>query len=215
MSNWEREVLNANQIKYAAMDAWASLLVYRALATRPMIDASNLTPYVCDPCPEPVDSSDDESSSSDEEDRGENEEYLDEEHDEEHIEDAVVDTGTLTRQSRQIMRPTSLSFEEQVVWERHMGGMTIDEICADTEDVHSSVMGNLVNAIRKGYAFYFDLLCIPEHLTLYFNDHVVLHGSVPKLADFSEFAQVDAKRCASTLIALTVKLARDREFESC
>ena len=39
MSNWEREELNESQIKYAAMDAWASLLVYRALMKRDVVES--------------------------------------------------------------------------------------------------------------------------------------------------------------------------------
>ena len=54
-------------------------------------------------------------------------------------------------------------------------------------------------------------MCVPEHLTLYFNDFVTLNGKAPPSATFASFAGLDEKACRAFLIALAVKWARDRE----
>ena len=64
MSNWERDALNPDQIKYAAMDAWASLLAYRALKSIALLDSVHGAGYECEPLPEPVVSSEDEDEES-------------------------------------------------------------------------------------------------------------------------------------------------------
>lgn len=219
MSNWEREELNENQIKYAAMDAWASLLVYRALMERDVVHLMGDEPYAHDPLPDHVESSDDDESSD--EDESLDEDVASEDEDEDiALEDENAnrerggdDKGELSPQSKNAPESIELTDEQRAAYERHMSGLSIDAIAEATSAESTVVFEHLVTAMRKGCSFYFDLLSIPDHLKLFFDDHVTLNGGgVPKVSDFVNHAQLERRRATLTLVALTVKLARDREF---
>jgi len=220
MSNWEREELNENQIKYAAMDAWASLLVYRALMKRDLVESFGGEPYECDPLPDPVESSDEEVEDEDEdEDEDEANAFVGDDEDDEEPTDVVFDDagdkGELSAQSARVGE-IELTDTEREVYEKHMAGASLDDIATTTDTDRIVVFSTLLSAMRKGCAFYFKLLCIPEHLTLFFDDHVMLNGALPKANDFVEYAKIDDERkCKLMLIALTVKLAREREQQQC
>lgn len=220
MSNWEREELNENQIKYAAMDAWASLLVYRALMERDVVHLMGDEPYAHDPLPDPVESSDDDEESSDE-DESLDEDVASEDEDEDialeeenaRRERGDDDKGELSPQSKNAPESIELTDEQRAAYERHMSGLSVDAIAEATSAESTVVFEHLVTAMRKGCSFYFDLLSIPDHLKLFFDDHVTLNGGgVPKVSDFVDHAQLERRRATLTLVALTVKLARDREF---
>ena len=218
MSNWEREELNENQIKYAAMDAWASLLVYRALMERDVVHLMGDEPYAHDPLPDPVESSDDDESSDEDESLDEDVALEDEDEDialeEENANcERGDDKGELSPQSRNAPESIELTDEQRAAYERHMSGLSVDAIAEATSAESTVVFEHLVTAMRKGCSFYFDLLSIPDHLKLFFDDHVTLNGGgVPKVSDFVNHAQLERRRATLTLVALTVKLARDREF---
>ena len=102
------------------------------------------------------------------------------------------------------------------MYAKHIAGASLDDIATTTDTDRIVVFSTLLSAMRKGCAFYFKLLCIPEHLTLFFDDHVMLNGALPKANDFVEYAKIDDERsCKLMLIALTVKLAREREQQQC
>ena len=111
--------------------------------------------------------------------------------------------------------PAVLEFLVEV-YAKHIAGASLDDIATTTDTDRIVVFSTLLSAMRKGCAFYFKLLCIPEHLTLFFDDHVMLNGALPKANDFVEYAKIDDERsCKLMLIALTVKLAREREQQQC
>ena len=97
MSNWEREELKEEQIKYAAMDAWASLLVYRALRARDLSAWHGDEAYEYDPLPEPMESSEEELAEEDDEDDDEDDEerFVEDEDIDEDVEDAIDGEGTV------------------------------------------------------------------------------------------------------------------------
>ena len=219
MSNWEREELKEEQIKYAAMDAWASLLVYRALRARDLVHSYGDEPYECDPLPEPMESSEEELAEEDDEDDDEDEEerFVEDEDIDEDVEDAIDGEGTvedakgeLSAQSKRAS-DIDLTQTEKSLYDRHMSGESVRDMAAADELEEPAVLNALIAIVRKGCAFYFDLMCVPEHLTLYFNDFVTLNGKAPPSAAFASFAGLDEKACRAFLIALAVKWARDRE----
>jgi hypothetical protein len=215
MSNWERETLSEDQIKYAAMDAWASLLVYRALMERDVVESFEGEPYECDPLPDPAETSDEEEE--EEEEGDESNVFIEDEEDDDELGDAVFDDdkGELSAQSVRASE-IELTEPEREVYEKHMAGASLDDIATTTDTDRVIVLSTLLSAMRKGCAFYFKLLCIPEHLALYFDDHITLNGALPKAKDFVEYAKLDDERsCKLMLVALTVKLARDREQQQC
>jgi Ribonuclease D len=73
-ANWEREELKEEQIKYAARDARASLLVYRAQRARDLGHSNGDEPNESDPLPEPTESSEEELAEEDDEDDDEDDE---------------------------------------------------------------------------------------------------------------------------------------------
>ena len=219
MSNWERDALNPDQIKYAAMDAWASLLAYRALKSIALLDSVHGAGYECEPLPEPVVSSEDEDEESEDDEASE-------ERKEEKAEDLASDDdddvgydddeeegarGEMTMQSTRVAM-IDLTTEESLVYDKHVAGQTLSAIAEDNAMDFQDTMDALVMAIRKGCSFYFKLLEIPPHLTSYFYEHVSAHGAPPKLVNFTErAAEMSAARAKSSAIALALKLARERE----
>ena len=216
MSNWERETLDADQIKYAAMDAWASLLAYRALKSIALLDFVVGPGYECDPLPEPVLSSEDEAESEDDEDDEDEDKAADVESDEEDVdvddeEEEEDARGEMTMQSTRVAM-IDLTSEESFVYEKHIAGQTLSAIAKDNGMDFQDAMDALVMAIRKGSSFYFKLLEIPADLTSYFYEHVRAHGAPPKLAHFVERGpELSAARAKSSAITLAHKLARERE----
>ena len=129
--------------------------------------------------------------------------------------DDAVDKGELSAQSARAGE-IELTDTEREVYAKHIAGASLDDIATTTDTDRIVVFSTLLSAMRKGCAFYFKLLCIPEHLTLFFDDHVMLNGALPKANDFVEYAKIDDERsCKLMLIALTVKLAREREQQQC
>jgi hypothetical protein len=176
-------------------------------------------PYAHDPLPDHVESSDDDESSD--EDESLDEDVASEDEDEDiALEDENAnrerggdDKGELSPQSKNAPESIELTDEQRAAYERHMSGLSIDAIAEATSAESTVVFEHLVTAMRKGCSFYFDLLSIPDHLKLFFDDHVTLNGGgVPKVSDFVNHAQLERRRATLTLVALTVKLARDREF---
>jgi len=215
MSNWERGELKEEQIKYAAMDAWASLLVYRALRARDLVHAYGDEPYECDPLPEPAASSEEEPQEEDDDDEDDDDEehFVEDDDVEDDVEDAVTvedAKGELSAQSKRVS-DIDLTETEKSLYDRHMAGESVRDIAVTDALDASTVLNALIDIVRKGCAFYFDLMCVPEHLTLYFNDFVTLNGKAPPSAAFASFAGLDEKACRAFLIALAVKWARDRE----
>jgi hypothetical protein len=213
MSNWERDALNPDQIKYAAMDAWASLLAYRALKSIALLDSVHGAGYECEPLPEPVVSSEDEDEESEDDEAGEerNEEKAEDVASDDDDDDEEDARGEITMQSTRVAM-IDLTTEESLVYDKHVAGQTLSAIAEDNAMDFQDTMDTLVMAIRKGCSFYFKLLEIPPHLTSYFYEHVSAHGTPPKLVNFTErAAEMSAARAKSSAIALALKLARERE----
>ncbi|OUS43634.1 Werner syndrome-like exonuclease [Ostreococcus tauri] len=214
MSNWEREKLNENQIKYAAMDAWASLMVYRALMRREVVETMGAEPYEYDPLPPAV-----VETSSDEDESEEDEEAC--AHSDDDVDDDMVNVldnkdakGDLTPQSAKVSGNVELTSEERVVYELHLSGMKPACIAKElgvTEHIRNVVMMPLTRALRKGCAFYYDLLDVPQDMTLWFSDFVYMNSRGPKMGDFTSQFEITPENAQIYLIMMALKFARDQE----
>jgi len=211
-SDWERETLTSEQVKYAACDAWAGLLAYRALRRVELRSDVAGEGYVCDVDEGGASASEDasEDASASEE---EGEEQGEREGEEVDAEDDVGDfdaRGEMTMQSTRVAM-IDLTPEEALVYERHVAGATVSAIALEHAMEFQATLDALVMAIRKGSAFYFDLLEIPRDLTAYFYDYCSAHGAPPKLANFAERSKLTPQHAKSCAILLALKLARERE----
>jgi len=137
-------------------------------------------------------------------------------------EDAVVreeETASdeLTAKSARARDDVELTTKERAVYELHMAGANPSQICKNlkvsVDRVNAEVKWPLAHAMRKGCAFYYNRLDIPEALTLWFNDFVVLNGRGPKMDDITSQHSIAVEDAQIHLIMMAVKYARDQEHQ--